>query len=300
MLGGSFQSRLRERPEFATFFVFVILLAVIGFVGYYSIAFQLQEVEESMSSHPCVFEHHSKSTGNVYDWDLSQLQNSNEKCTTRHCRDYSLTRGDEVFFFNICRNTMNLPDECIALYKDPSKIPRGIGYQTADGVCYKMGDASRARWSLLDPRRPSRGVKLDYGGGSRCDGKTSRSISFHFECDRTLSVGRPIAVYGDCEFVVRWRTGYACPRKPSTFLPIFFWVLVAVGLYLIAVFYYNVRYRNLPASMESFPHIKEIRLLGAAVIMLVEQVSARIMAFSPQGRDSNGWRNYLRRDAPPT
>jgi hypothetical protein len=27
----------------------------------------------------------------------------------------------------------------------------------------------------------------------------------------TPGVGEPLAVYGDCEFVVRWRTALACP-----------------------------------------------------------------------------------------
>eukprot|EP00960_Hanusia_phi_P031489 749319-Hanusia_phi.AAC.2 len=85
-----------------------------------------------------------------------------------------------------------------------------------------------------------------------------------------MSVGRPIAVYGDCQFVVRWRTGYACPRKPSTFLPIFFWVLVSVGIYLVAAFYYNIRFRL--ARRPAWESRWEIRVIGAAAIMLVEQV----------------------------
>ena len=49
---------------------------------------------------------------------------------------------------------MNLPDECIALYKDPSKIPRGIGYQVPLKGVEGGGDlVPDSRWRLLQDGR---------------------------------------------------------------------------------------------------------------------------------------------------
>ena len=34
----------------------------------------------------------------------------------------------------------NRPDECIGVYGQSKRVPKAVAYQTADGVCYKMGD----------------------------------------------------------------------------------------------------------------------------------------------------------------
>ena len=92
-----------------------------------------------------------------------------------------------------------------------------------------MCHARTAKWSLLDSNDPKKGVKLKYTGGARCDGYTERSVAYHFECNAMAGVGEPLAVYGDCEFIVRWPTALACPIQPSIFLPILFWVAFSIG-----------------------------------------------------------------------
>mmetsp|Transcript_22926 Transcript_22926/g.35877 ORF Transcript_22926/g.35877 Transcript_22926/m.35877 type:complete len:184 (-) Transcript_22926:126-677(-) len=135
-----------------------------------------------------------------------------------------------------------------------------------------MGDVSTPKWGLLSPGQPNLGVKLSYTHGSRCDGYTRRSTHFHFECDPLAGVGGPLAVYGDCEFVIRWRTAYACPRRPSTFLPILFWVTFSVCFYLVARFIYNIYFLKMSVDWESVPHISEIRWVGALILLVSEKL----------------------------
>ena len=143
-----------------------------------SIYFQLSEATSGLSRHPCIFEHTSKIGSDMLDWDFSALSRDRARCADRRCRDHEVTRGDEVFFLNVCRNTMRRPDECIGVYKGQAKrVPQAIGYQTADGVCYKMGDVRTAQWALLDAADPRKGVKLKYTGGARCEGVTR-----HYMC----------------------------------------------------------------------------------------------------------------------
>lgn len=81
---------------------------------------------------------------------------------------------------------MEKPRECTRLYGGNSNVPRSVGYQTADGVCYYMGQLATGKWSLLDKRNPEKGLKLTYTGGSQCDGSTDRSTHYHFECDPSV------------------------------------------------------------------------------------------------------------------
>ena len=180
-------------------------------------------------------------------------------------------REDETFYFNVCRNTMDIPAACEDVFGSKRRVPRAIGYQTADGVCYKMGDVATARWSVLDGHNPFAGVKLRYSGGSRCDGYTQRSTEFRFECDRAMGVGRPIAVFGDCEFVVRWRTALACPTQPTMFFTILFWVMFAALLYFAGRFLYNVQVKKMMLDWEAVPHIGQIRIVGAAIMLVSER-----------------------------
>jgi hypothetical protein len=102
--------------------------------------------------------------------------------------------------------------------------------------CVRCGDRQAlpacrtAKWSLLDSNNLEKGVKLKYTGGARCDGQTERSVAYHFECNAMAGVGEPVAVYGDCEFIVRWPSALACPIQPSIFLPILFWVAFSIGV----------------------------------------------------------------------
>lgn len=121
-------------------------------------------------------------------------------------------RQDEDFHFNVCGNAVRKPSECVRLLGE-SNVRKAIGYQTADGVCYYMGLLSTGKWSLLDRRRPSQGVKLTYTGGSQCDGATQRSTQFQFDCNRRAGLGRPVTVFGDCEFIITWETSLACPNR---------------------------------------------------------------------------------------
>jgi len=269
------------RPEVVALVALVFVVSLVGFTAHRSIYFQISEAGSGLAVHPCIFEHKSKIGGDIQDWDMSALSKDKTSCTTKHCRDHSVTRGDEVFFLNVCRNTMNRPDECIGVYGAKKRVPKAIGYQTADGVCYKTGDVKTAKWSLLDPKDPKKGVKLKYTGGARCDGYTERSTEYRFECDPMAGYGEPLAVYGDCEFVVRWRTALACPIHPSVFLPILFWVGFVIGLYLTIRFFHNILVTKMLLGWEAVPHIQEIRYMGALILMISEKLWEALSKVAP-------------------
>eukprot|EP00283_Hemiselmis_rufescens_P019799 CAMPEP_0173459894 /NCGR_PEP_ID=MMETSP1357-20121228/62200_1 /TAXON_ID=77926 /ORGANISM="Hemiselmis rufescens, Strain PCC563" /LENGTH=295 /DNA_ID=CAMNT_0014427401 /DNA_START=59 /DNA_END=942 /DNA_ORIENTATION=+ len=255
------------KPEIITFGILFLALPVFGILAYRTIAFQIAEVMNSFNSHPCIFSHTDRISGDVKNWDLTGLSRSRENCGAgaKSCKDYSVVREDETFYMNICRFVMNKPNQCTQLYGGAANVPRSIGYQTADGVCYYMGQLATGKWSLLDKRNPSAGVKLTYRGGSQCDGSTDRSTHYHFECDPTAGVGRPVAVFGDCEFVVRWRTAHACPIQTSSFLSSLFWVAALVVLFLTLGFAYNVKVNHMLPDWEAVPQIHTIRHVGALV-----------------------------------
>lgn len=268
------RSKWYTKPEFITLGVLFVALPLVGIFAYRTIAAQLSEILNSFSSHPCLFSHRDRISGEKLDWDLTALSRSRDNCGagTTACRDYSVTRQDEIFYMNVCKFVMSKPNQCVQLYGGPSNVPRSVGYQTADGVCYYMGQLSTAKWSLLDKRNPSAGVRLSYTGGSQCDGQTDRSTHYHFECDPSAGVGRPLAVFGDCEFVVRWRTAYACPIQTSSFLSTLFWVMVMILAGLVGGFIYNVRVLQMIPDWEAVPQINTIRYVGALMLTAAVKV----------------------------
>mmetsp|Transcript_19699 Transcript_19699/g.54783 ORF Transcript_19699/g.54783 Transcript_19699/m.54783 type:complete len:280 (-) Transcript_19699:16-855(-) len=243
--------------------------------------FQIDEFWGSLNSHPCTYSYRNSISGEVSEWDLSPLSRTLNQCPSgTKCRDYSVAREDEVFFMNVCRNTMQKPQPCVELLGD-SGVPPAVGYQTADGVCYRMGKMSASKWGLLDRKHPEMGLKLTYTKGSQCDGDTDRSIEYRFECDANAGVGRPLEVFGDCEFVVRWRTAFACPMQQSTLLWFLFWGPILVGLYLIAGFVYNVAVLKMLPDWEAVPHIELIRTTGTYFAALVCLLWERVVVLAP-------------------
>jgi len=270
------------KPEIAACVVCVLLLPIIGILAYRTILFQIHQMIGSVTKHACQYQRSSKLTGKVFDWDMETLSRAKGKCKEGHqCRDYHISRDDEVFYFNLCRNTMNIPQSCVDVFGGKKRVPKAVGYQTADGVCYKMGDVQTAKWSVLDGRNPWAGIKLRYSGGSRCDGYTQRSTEFRFECDRNGGLGMPIAVFGDCEFVVRWKTALACPTQPAMFLTILFWVLLLSLAYLLGRFIYNIQVKKMMLDWEAFPHIEQVRIIGALLLLAFERAWDMTSQHSP-------------------
>jgi len=153
------------------------------------------------------------------------------------------------------------------LYGSKDLVPKAVGYQTADGVCYSMGDLSTGQWSLLNNKKPRQGLKLTYTGGSQCDGFTYRSVEYHFECDPTAGIGVPRAVFGDCEFVVLWKTAHACASRPSMIWPVFFLAFLGITAYLLGRFIYNIRVKQMLLDWEAVPHIRLVRMIGASMMI---------------------------------
>mmetsp|Transcript_12309 Transcript_12309/g.30144 ORF Transcript_12309/g.30144 Transcript_12309/m.30144 type:complete len:324 (+) Transcript_12309:64-1035(+) len=266
------------KPEIITLGILFVVLPLAGFFAYRTIAAQISEILNSFNSHPCLYSHRDNISGEKMDWDLTALSRSRDNCGAgaTACRDYSVAREDETFYMNVCKFVMAKPQQCVQLYGGAANVPRSVGYQTADGVCYYMGQLGTGKWSLLDRKNPSAGLKLSYKGGSQCDGQTDRSTHYHLECDPSAGVGRPLAVFGDCEFVVRWRTAYACPVQTTSFLSTLFWVMLFVAVGLVGGFIYNVRVLQMLPDWEAVPFINAIRHFGALV--LIASVQAWDMA----------------------
>jgi hypothetical protein len=222
---GAGTQRRGLRPELMILLLLVIAVPIIGWQIYRRVTFEFNELVTALSSHPCAFVYKDKK-----EYDLSDLSRSKSTCSSSDaeaCQDYHVHRVDNDFFFNVCSNAMRKPPECSELFGSQNVQP-SIGYQTGDGVCYYMGQLRSGRWSLLDARRPEAGLKLTYTGGSPCDGDTRRSTQFHFECNPDAGKGEPVAVFGDCEFVVTWETALACPIRQTQLLS-FLWYVVALG-----------------------------------------------------------------------
>lgn len=188
------------------------------------------------------------------EYDLSALARGKSACSNnpRACQDYHVHRNDNDFYLNVCNDVMHKPAECVDLFGDQNVL-RSIGYQTADGVCYYMGQLRTGRWSLLDPRHPGVGLKLRYTGGSECDGDTDRSTEFHFECNPEAGKGEPVAVFGDCEFVVTWETALACPQRGVALWVFLLWAALALIVYLCVGAIINIRFKDAEPTLDAVP-----------------------------------------------
>jgi hypothetical protein len=179
--------------QFIILAIVFIVLPLFGYIFYRNILYQIDQFFGAFNSHPCTFSSRDPISGETSEWDLTGLSRTVDQCPSgTKCRDYAVAREDEVFFLNVCRHTMQKPQPCRELLGDNGVKP-AIGYQTADGVCYRMGQLSGPQWGLLDRRHPEMGLKLTYTGGSKCDGDTDRSTEFRFECDANAGVRTPSA-----------------------------------------------------------------------------------------------------------
>ena len=174
--------------QFIILGIIFVVLPLFGYIFYRNILFQIDQFFGAFNSHPCTFSSRDPISGETSEWDLTALSRTLDQCPSgTKCRDYSVAREDEVFFMNVCRHTMQKPQPCRDLLGDNGVTP-AMGYQTADGVCYRMGQLAGAQWGLLDRRHPEMGLKLTYTGGSQCDGDTDRSTEYRFECDADAGV----------------------------------------------------------------------------------------------------------------
>mmetsp|Transcript_71779 Transcript_71779/g.149914 ORF Transcript_71779/g.149914 Transcript_71779/m.149914 type:complete len:330 (+) Transcript_71779:213-1202(+) len=245
------------RPELAILLLLIVAVPLIGWQAYRKITFQFTEIMTAITSHPC-----SVQILDGSEYDLTGLGRTKADCDNgdqKSCLDYHVHRNDDDFYLNVCKNVMRKPAECSNLFGGDRNVHPSIGYQTADGVCYYMGQLRTGRWSLLDSSRPEAGLKLTYTGGSQCDGSTERSTEYRFECNADAGKGEPVAVFGDCDFVVTWETALACPVKGTPLLTFLFWAVMAFAAYLFFGFLYNVRFTNAEADWEAVPHIHYLR-----------------------------------------
>eukprot|EP00802_Teleaulax_amphioxeia_P015337 Tamp_15426.p1 GENE.Tamp_15426~~Tamp_15426.p1 ORF type:complete len:165 (-),score=9.34 Tamp_15426:90-584(-) len=152
-----------------------------------------------------------------------------------------------------------------------------------------MGQLRTGRWSLLDPRRPEAGLKLTYSGGSKCDESTHRSTQFHFECNPDAGRGEPVAVFGDCEFVVTWETAYACPIRQTQLMTFLWWAVVIFAIYLMLGFFYNVRFNNMAPDLGAIPHVQWLQWLGTLVTAIIQNILETVGDRVPMARSAILW-----------
>mmetsp|Transcript_3858 Transcript_3858/g.9536 ORF Transcript_3858/g.9536 Transcript_3858/m.9536 type:complete len:266 (-) Transcript_3858:8-805(-) len=201
-------------------------------------------VGNDLQEHDCRWQY------NKLHWDLTPL--------VRHSpqRDYSVKRDNWEFYMNVCANTIKIPSTCKQQFGPTAQM--SPGYQTLhrDGetACYYMGNVHTAKWGLLDENNPEDGIKLTYSAGTKCDAKTGRSIEYHFICDPQIGVGQPVTVAGECRFMVIWQTIYACPFYPTHYPRLLLWSSVAIVLYLLMGFAYNIRNNGMKVSLAAIPH----------------------------------------------
>ncbi|EKX33877.1 hypothetical protein GUITHDRAFT_147604 [Guillardia theta CCMP2712] len=224
-------------------------------------------------------EHECRWKYNQLHWDLTPL--------IRHSpqRDYRVKRDRWEFYLNVCANTIKVKGPAYSPPAQVEQVPstckqqfgptaeRSPGYQTLqhDGetACYYMGNVHTAKWGLLDENNPEDGVKLTYSAGTKCDAKTGRSIEYHFICDPQIGVGQPVTVAGECRFMVIWQTIYACPFYPTHYPRLLLWSSVAIVLYLLMGFAYNIRNNGMKVSLAAIPHSSSFLALWAWLKYLV-------------------------------
>jgi len=274
------------RPELIVLLLLVVAVPLIGWQIYRKITFKFEELITALTSHPCAYVHRDKT-----EFDLTKLSKSRSTCSSTDassCLDYHLRREDSDFYFNVCNNVMRKPSQCNDLF-GRQNVQSSIGYQVGDGVCYYMGQLRTGRWSLLDQRHPEVGLRLLYTGGSRCGRNRERSTEFHFECNRKAGKGGPVAIFGDCEFVVTWETELACPIRQITLFHFLLLLILLVIFYLAAGFFFNVRYRGAIPDYDAIPHIQQIRWLGAVILAVFVKVLEIIGDYLPGVRGAVGW-----------
>lgn len=264
----------------------VIAVPIIGWQIYRRVTFQFNELVTALTSHPCAYVYKDKQ-----EYQLSDLSRARSTCSAsdaESCQDYHVHRVDNDFFFNVCTNAMRKPPECTDLFGSQN-VQSSIGYQTGDGVCYYMGQLRTGRWSLLDARHPEAGLKLSYTGGSPCDGDTRRSTEFHFECNPDAGKGEPVAVFGDCEFVVTWETAYACPIRQTQLGSFVWWAFLFFCLYVVLGFFYNVRVKNMTPDLGAIPHVQWLQWFGALVSAIVQNILETVGDRVPMARTAILW-----------
>merc|ERR1712216_238814 len=274
------------RPELMILLLLVLAVPIIGWQIYRRVTFEFDALVTALSSHPCAFV-----SKNDKEYDLTDLSRSRSTCSSSDaegCQDYHVHRVDNDFYFNVCRNAMRKPPECADLFGEQNVHP-SIGYQTGDGVCYYMGQLRSGRWGLLDPRNPQVGLKLTYSGGSPCDGDTRRSTQFHFECNPDAGKGEPVAVFGDCEFVVTWETALACPIRQTQLTSFLWWGFVLVALYLLLGFFYNVRFKDLPPDLGAVPHGQHLQWFGSVLSAIASNILEAVGERVPFARSAILW-----------
>eukprot|EP00287_Rhodomonas_sp_CCMP768_P008112 CAMPEP_0196748280 /NCGR_PEP_ID=MMETSP1091-20130531/72961_1 /TAXON_ID=302021 /ORGANISM="Rhodomonas sp., Strain CCMP768" /LENGTH=328 /DNA_ID=CAMNT_0042095567 /DNA_START=85 /DNA_END=1071 /DNA_ORIENTATION=+ len=275
------------RPELVILCLLIIAVPLIGWQVYRKVTLQFTEIMTALTSHPCTVQVLDGS-----EYDLTGLGRSKEACNngdSTSCLDYHVHRDDNDFYLNVCKNVMRKPAECVNLFGGEREVKSSIGYQTADGVCYYMGQLRSGRWSLLDSRRPDAGLKLTYTGGSQCDGDTQRSTEYRFECNPEAGKGEPVAVFGDCDFVVTWETALACPVQQAGFFTFLLWAGVVVAAYLFGGFLYNVRFRHADADADAIPHIHYLRWLLGLVSAIAQQLCETAGDKVPYLSSAWGW-----------
>jgi len=110
-------------------------------------------------------------------------------------------------------------------------------------ACFRLADSGSTRFELVNTSNPEEGIKVIYKGGQKCRKRNTpevikktnvtwrdveREVELHLTCDREMG-SDPTAMMTDlinsgatilveekpppheCNYVVRWRTRYACP-----------------------------------------------------------------------------------------
>ena len=189
---------------------------------------------------------------NSLHWDLLPLMRH------RPLRDYEVHRGSWTFFVNPCTDTLRIPPSC-------PKAVHAPGYQTlsqgGEEACYILGNLETQTFGLLDEQRPEEGIKITYSAGTQCDGRTSRSMEFHFLCNPAIEFGQPTTVTGECRFVFLWETSLACPFYPNHNTMYLAWGLILLATYLVSFTIYNMKTKGLSGSA-AVPHVDYLRALG--------------------------------------
>jgi hypothetical protein len=129
-------------------------------------------------------------------------------------------------------------------YQPPEHLTRSARPAPVPKECHSLGSLANASFSLLNPKEPSQGVSLLYGGGDDCLKKvmtregtgaeatylprwvpTPRSLAVHVRCDTNdagatdvssfIQLARRVRVVETemCTYVVEWPSKHGCPSK---------------------------------------------------------------------------------------
>eukprot|EP01133_Synstelium_polycarpum_P007927 gene7927-9314_t len=120
--------------------------------------------------------------------------------------DYQFTSGKDIFFLNICNNTVGEKNPC------GNESP-AVKYNTDSGKCTNLGSGGEF-WSLHQDGDVT-GIVVQYMSGDIAKKNNARNhISYVFHCNPEAGAGSPqiVEISEYQHIVAHWTSAYACPQ----------------------------------------------------------------------------------------